>query len=583
MSFEHTYRSMILCTSLSGILCILAFPPCGFSWLAWISLVPFFYSLSQQKNFRQLFLSHFIFLSIFFGIGVFWMAQVHPICPFVLVIPLFFMCLPFPILFRLTLQYKILSIFWSAPILWVTQEYVRGWLFSGFPYLFLGHSQALDFPTIIQIADITGVYGVSFIIILTNACLTYWLKYAKEKYTISQKEKTSSDISLSTMLKYSIITILFISISFGYGKYRLSSISYQNGPIIASIQGNIPQDIKDDPTTNIRHILEAYCQNTILALQQSKPDMIIWPETMMPDDIFNNPQSFLLSQDIAKKNKVHFLVGSHYYNSDFSKKESRIRNSAFFLNPEGKCLERYDKIHLVVIGEFVPLRNIFPFIPIIIRNLVGFVPDLEAGECRPVFSLKDFLFGCMICFDIAYSEDVRILRQQGCQFLVNMTNEGWFMHTAELEQLLQISIFRAVENRMGVLRSGNTGITLNIPPTGILNYDDILSMPLENYWKSLPGFLQKRWIHSKKIAWQHIPEFLWRKDSPLFASFSESWDFIYKDRPMKWKDFSGAFCRPVPLSTKEMPFYTKYGNVFIWILCAISIFITIKIMLHQKS
>lgn len=561
---SHSYRVTIGLASLSALLSVLSFPPCSWSWLAWIALVPWLYSLTFQTT-KQMLLSYTIFHAIFFGIGIFWMAKVHPICPIAILFPLWLMCLPFPLLYRWIVQKNKGYVLLAGPILWVANEYLRGFLFGGFPYLFLGHTQAYNFPTIIQIADLVGVYGVTFTIVTVNALIVVWLLVYKNKQPYP-------------FIATALVAILVLAV-WGYGEWRLHTISYPQGPKVASVQGNIPQDIKDNPKENYPKIIQAYTYWTYHAIEQ-KPDLIIWPETMAPEAIQNDASVFSMFQDITQHTQIPFLIGSHYLECNFQEKNYRIFNSAYLLDAQGKIQQRYDKIRLVIIGEFLPLRNELPFLPIIIRNLAGYIPDLARGETRPIFALAQNRFGAVICYDIAYTQEPQFYRQQGCQFVVNLTNEGWFMGTSELEQLLQISIFRAVEHRMGIVRSGNTGITAYIPPTGILDHQQILAIPIEQYWERLPAY-QQNLAKENVLAWHHFPECLYDKNSSLITPGKQNWDILWQGKPYKWKDFPGVLCQPVPLATSEIPIYTQYGDFFA-MFCFLLMLITFGVMTGKK-
>lgn len=430
----------------------------------------------------------------------------------------------------------------------------------------MGHSQAMN-PLMIQIADITGVYGVSFILVLANALFLVYLEFFS-----GNKKK------ISTLIVYTSIVFFAISSSLFYGKYKLQTISYETGPKIASIQGNIPQDIKDNPSINRQRILETYTDLTIHALKE-KVDMLVWPETMSPEDIQLDPQIYAMFQDIAKKKNTALFIGSHYYEMDYDKKDSKIYNSAYFINEEGNIVERYDKIRLVIVGEYVPLRDIFPVMPVIIKNIAGFIPDLKEGTRRPIFSVKDKRFGCMICYDIAYAEDARTLRNLGADFLINITNEGWFFETAELEQLIGISIFRAIENRIGILRSANSGISLMIPPTGIITKENTLTLPIEEYLPSLPDYLKERVRGKFSIAWHRLPQAIWQGN--FFTTSEKNWDILWDGQKLKWKDFPGFFTQNVPLATKEISLYTRYGDFFAILMSAMSL-VLVFMMIGNK-
>lgn len=543
------YLTLVLISSCSAILLAICFPPCHFSFLVWFALVPWLWLLTRV-TFKQLLLAHFLFQLFFYGIGSYWLSAVHPLALFAVQIPLYFICLPFPLLFWWIAKKKIIPLWLATPILWSAQEYLRSFLFTGFPYAFLGHTVSF-YPILIQLADITGVYGVTFVIVTVNSFLFICLQYLTTK---------KEDRQLIQIVGAFLFCLVSLSILISYGYYKLQTISYEEGPKVAALQGNIPQEIKGNPLDNKRYILESYGKLTVDALREN-PALIIWPETMCPEDIQMSASMYAWFHDMAVQGKTAFLLGSHYYEFTPDKQNYKLYNSAFYMDEQGKIIGRYDKNRLVIAGEYIPLRKTFPFMPILIKNLVGYVPDIEQSNIKEKFSLQNHDFGCAICYDIAFPTEIREWRKKGCEFIVNLTNEGWFYNTSELEQLLAISMFRAVESRIGIIRATNTGITTYIPPTGIFNPEQTLTISMKNFPNILQPFIVKQIKDQHVIAWNHLPNILELKTEAL-----KNWDCIINNQKLKWKDFPGILCHSVPLATKELSFYTKWGDVFSWIM-----------------
>ncbi len=550
-------------TALSAVFSALCFSPWEFTFFAWVALTPWIYGISKW-SWKQVLWSTAIYDVVFFGIGISWMATVHILSPIAILIPLYVMILPFPVLLRWTLRNTSLPMFLVAPIFWVATDYWRGVLFTGFPWLYLSHTQAFK-PHLIQIADITGAHGVTFLLVMVNAALVqvycHW----------SQSKKSQEKVSLRSPLIAVGVTLLLVISSLLYGKYCLGKVSSKEGPKVATLQGNIPQDLKDDPEENREHILKAYCRLSMEALAQ-KPDLLVWPETMAPRALLYDPQTWQMFYDLTRESKTPVLLGSHHLEINPETQETKSYNSGFLMDAQGKIVDRYDKIRLVPVGEAIPFGNFLPFIPALVKVMVGYVPDLQVGTKRPAFPLGEYKFGTLVCFDIIFSEESRLLAKKGCDFVINITNEGWFAHSSELEQILAISIFRAVENRIGVLRAGNTGITVTIPPSGVLKKENILTIPISDYKKSLSLHMQQRLQRKKQWAWHRFPEALWRKDLDLQVSAFENWDIDWEGEKLKWKDFPGLFIRKIPIRSEGGPtFYTTYGDVFVWLNCLFSI------------
>lgn len=554
-----SYLSAGIMALSSAFLAALAFPPCRMIGLVWIALIPWLYSL-PRLTLRQMLFSHGVFVACFFGIGISWMKSVHPVCPFVILIPLYFLCLPFPFFYRWFVRDLHIPVIFAAPVMWTVNEYLRSFLLTGFPWLYLGHTQAF-WPLVIQIADITGVYGVTFIIVLCNALLLCWLEWFFRR--------RQSGEGFKALIGYTAGTIILFALVGFYGSRSLQNISYTFGPRICAIQGNIPQDIKENPNENSKKILESYTTLSLQALQiKDRPDLLVWPETMSLMDPQSHAQTYAMFKDIASLTHVPMLIGSHYFELSEHAQQRAVYNSAYLFDAAGNILDRYDKIRLVILGEYIPQ---IPFLSSIVRAIVGFASQLSAGIRRTVFELGDYRFSTLICYEIVYAEDARAARLQGSQFIINLTNEGWFAHSCELEQILQSAIFRAIENRIGILRSGNTGITLTIPPDGRIARERILTMPIAEYGPSLPPYMQERIAGQNTWAWHHFPEAMWSSDIDFVTPLAQNWDIALDGQHLKWKDFAGIFCQTVPLATPNLTFYTRMGDVFAQALLLLSL------------
>ncbi|WP_372369131.1 apolipoprotein N-acyltransferase [Candidatus Uabimicrobium sp. HlEnr_7] len=550
----------------SGTLAAITFPPCEFYIFAWIALVPWLWSL-PKLNTKQILMSNLVFDLTFFGIGISWMATVHPLSPIAILFPLYFIILPFPFLYK-HFSKNFMPMWLAAPLVWVANDYLRCYIFTGFPWLYMGHALAYE-TTLIQFADITGAYGVTFLILLVNGVVANWVQLKNEKKPLN--------LYLGT-----IVVLLCFVAAYIYGSSKIKE-PFTEGPKVACIQGNIPQDIKDNVSQLRTKVFNTYTSLSIEALKQ-KPDLLVWPETMAPGDCNLSPESWQIFNDLATSNDTNLLIGSHRYLLDTQKKTFFSHNSAYFFNRTGDINGYYDKIRLVPVGESIPFSSYIPFVPALVYILVGYVPDLKPGQRRPVFSMDDkYKFGSLVCFDIIYPDETRILAKKGCQFVVNVTNEGWFSLSSEIEQITANSIFRAIENRIGVLRVGNSGVTLAIPPNGKLDGKYIHSKPIEEYWQSLPQYMQERWENKTLINWHHLPQCLWGQGS-FISSVKDSWDLKIGGEKVKWKDFPGTFVVNIPIkSTKQLTFYTKYGDWLPQILSAISLILACLLVYKKKN
>ena len=443
---------------LSGLLLVLAFPRFDLEVVAWGALIPLFRSLRGTSPVQASLLGFLAGFSFFTGLLP-WIYNVlnqyghipGPVSVVLLLLltaylALYFSAFAFVLRWaqtRMDLPETLL-----APPLWVSLEYIRGFLFSGFPWELLGYSQYLTLP-LIQISDLTGVYGVSFLIVLVNA-------------TGYRVLEASTDGNWRPVRKEVLAAGFLLALSSAYGYFRLSEWrleSREGTPLrIALIQGNIPQDVKWDSRFQ-EETMAIYTDLTRRA-RAAFPHLVIWPETATPfffQDTFPHRSRIL---ELAEELKTHLLFGSPGY--DRKGRELRYYNSAFLISPEGKIAGRYDKIHLVPFGEFTPLRDYFPFL----RNISVQMGDFFPGQSHGPIKTGDGALGVLICFEGVFPSITNETVRQGANVLVNITNDAWFGRTSAPYQHLGFYIFRAVETDRWVLRSANTGISAVIDPQG---------------------------------------------------------------------------------------------------------------------
>ncbi len=431
---------------LSAFLLILCFPKPELAFLAWFALVPWLFAVRRQKPLQAFLLSYLAGL-VFFSGTIYWVNYVSGlgfiilVCYLALYFALFgliFSTFNFPS-FAKASEDRQLSIFnfFIIPCLWVALEYIRSHLFTGFGWALLGYSQYSLLP-VIQISDITGAYGVSFLLVVVNVGIFYIL---------NRRYKTGVLCSLFAVL-----------LALGYGQFRLSQPAGGEGLKVAVVQGNIPQTVKWNPQAR-DYILEKYSLLTGLAALQ-EPEIIIWPETSVPGYLEDEPE--LLDRIYALSKRVcdaYLLVGTPHLGE-----KGRLYNSATLFS-QGEIEQRYDKLHLVPFGEFMPLSSVFSRFSF--ANLIG---DFSPGKDYTVFSLaktkSEARFSVLVCFEDIFGHLARRFVQRGASLLVNITNDAWFRDSSEPYQHLQASVFRAVENRVGVVRSANTGVSCFISPWG---------------------------------------------------------------------------------------------------------------------
>ncbi len=450
--------NQISLAGLSAFLLILAFPNFNYEPLAWVGLVPLFWALRNTSPARAAFLgwvSGFVFFT-----GVLpWIYNVlshyghlpGPVSVFLLLVLTAYLALffsAFAFILRWVKTKVDLPDILLAPALWVSLEYLRGILFSGFPWALLGYSQFLTLP-LVQVADITGVYGVSFLLVLVNSALFRLLQ-------------AFLDRNFKPALKEILAAGLLMAMTGGYGYFRLDEFKLgdrSGTPLrIGLIQGNIPQDIKWEPKFQ-EETFQTYADLTSRTLAV-RPNLVIWPETAVPFFFQDAPayQSRIL--DLSEKMGAPILFGSPAF--DRKGAETRYYNSAFLISPGRRIVGRYDKIHLVPFGEYAPLSGILWFT----RDIIGAIGDFHSGEEVVNLSLLQGKFGVLICYEAIFPGLTRQFVDRGARFLVNITNDAWFGRSAAPFQHISMVRLRAIENRVPIARAANTGISGFIDPAG---------------------------------------------------------------------------------------------------------------------
>lgn len=446
---------------ISGSILVLCFPKPDLFLMAWIALVPFLLSL-YNKGPKQAFMAG-IFLGIpyFFG-TLYWIY--HSINHYggisfpasisiVILLCLYLSIYPgiFAFLFSLTIRKTQLPALLIAPVFWVVLEFLRTYVFTGFPWSSIGYSQ-YQFLTIIQIADITGIYGVSFLVLAVNGALA-------DLFLLKQRTKDMPLFPLSyTVIGFVLLAALVISTVI-YGQMRLGE--ERNGSRIRAsiIQGNIEQDRKWIPEYQDA-VIATYKELSLKAAEDS-PSIIIWPETAVP--FFFMTDKKYSGDLVAFQNQLnsYLLFGSILVKG---KQDNRylLSNSAVVLDESGKATYTYDKIHLVPFGEYVPLQKILFFI----NKLVVGIGDYAHGNHYLRAETPSGAFAPLICYEIIFPGLVRKFYTTGGDYMVNITNDAWFGETSGPYQHFSMAVLRAVENRKPVVRAANTGISGFIDSNG---------------------------------------------------------------------------------------------------------------------
>ena len=450
---------------LSGVLLFGAFPGYDVWWLAWLSLVPLLLAISGRKPISGFLLS---FLCGFtcYQLAFKWMFEVaaytfllHTIVCLYRGLYLGVFGLVFNFVCRRT---GATAAFLAAPFIWVSLEYSLTHMgFMAHPWTLLSHSQ-YSHPFIIQISSFTGAYGVSFLIAMVNSAIA-----AGILYLISAFQGVNLPIK-AAISKRGAISISGVALTLGILSLLYSQVSFSKSILgekikLAVVQGNIDQKMKWDKK-KVSFIKNTYTSLTNDALRE-KPLLIIWPETSTPGSISRDAGLYLWVKRMAVRSKTDLLLGSGSHEKFKIKgaTKTQYRNSAFLIQKNRKAkLQQYDKIKLVPFGEYLPVRETVPWSWIGLPDMVDYLPGKEFA----VFEGPGFRFGVTICWETIFPDLFRKFVKNGAQLMINLTNEAWFGKTAAPYQALSTSVFRAVENRVFVVRCANTGISCFIDPHG---------------------------------------------------------------------------------------------------------------------
>jgi len=619
-AFLHGLARLVWLPVLSALLLTLAFPPAEVSWLAYVALVPMLIAAVRARSGRDAFFGALVGGIVFFAVNLYW---VQPITTAGYLALLPYMALYWAVwaaVMRSAARLHV-PLALAAPAVWVTLEWVRGWMISGLPWLFVGHTQYENL-TLIQTADALGAYGVSALCLVTTGFLAAALvrpilvpqaadpshdraspsrdregaageaapsqpgpesaagaETRRAGFPAGHAGRATQD-SRSPRMGHAVLVNLVVLVvawagTVGYGVYRLGEDARTPGPVVASVQTCVPQEVKnlikmqqvqteEDYRRMLQEIadaehemLDTQVRLTGQALAEArardlKPDLVVWPETMVPGivneafltydpDVLAAYPSLARRQEesrtywrriqaTAREAAAPILFGCH--SNDLERDAAgrmrfvANRNAALMVGPDTPLYTSdgaYAKAHLVPFGEYVPFKQSWPWLYNLLRSFTPYEYDYSltpGGHDQPPFVIgydgHDARFQVAICYEDAMAyrirEMVEPVRNAECgmrnerrngngqpatgstdgaapfsrdaqrsagssagadqptrkavDFLVNISNDGWFNGSWELDQHLNLCVFRAVENRVPIVRSVNTGISAIIQSTG---------------------------------------------------------------------------------------------------------------------
>lgn len=449
-----------LLAAFSGASLSFSFPDYGVWPFAWIGLLPLFAAIKEKSLLSATFLGWIMGL-FYFGLSIGWVKNTitdfgH--LPLWLAIIVNFLMVTVLALYTGLFSYIYIRIAQKAgeatalafaPFIWVSVEFLRGNLgFLAFPWLRLADSQ-YTVLTVIQVADIAGEEGIGLLLVTINVALYTLLRWWR-----------SPPFALSTFpIRQTAGAVFLLSATLAYGMISLSGQIKKDGEAVktAIIQGNIDQARKWDRKYRAEQVA-LYVRETREAVANGA-EFVVWPEASAPFYFSQESVYTPMIEELASSAKIPILFGAPGY----EKRENKTVafNRAWVVRPDGGK-EKFEKVHLVPFGEYVPLKKILFFLD----KVVTAIGDMEPGdELKPLDTGK-FLVGAQVCYEIVFPAYSRTLAVKGANVIVNITNDSWYGRTAASRQSLAMAVFRAVENRKPVLRAAQTGISAIVRPDG---------------------------------------------------------------------------------------------------------------------
>lgn len=482
---EAAARQIVL-TTITGLLYPFCFPNFDLGVLAWAVLLPLHLALDEVTPRRAFWVGWLAGLIAFIGTMSWVVTAMHLYGKLPLAISYAVMALLTAYLGLYLAVYAFTVVwlrqvlpavgFFGAPFVWVALELLRTHLFSGLPWALLGYSQ-YRWLQAIQIADVTGVYGVSFLVVLVNAALTEMGLWALQR---------SRGLHAAVPRLSPATAVLCMGLALLYGQWCLEQATRQaagsRAIAIGLVQANIDQAHKWDAAYR-RETLDRYWRLTTQVARGTT--LVVWPEAATPFLFEDELEYREIVTSLVRAEGVPLLFGSPALRR-YPNGRPYLLNSAYLLSSDGLLLGRYDKRHLVPFGEYIPLRPVLFFLD----KLVEGIGDFEAGQmstvlvlpahgealsigpaASPTAAIADSAgaaarFGVVICFEVIFPNLVRQFVENGAEFMVTITNDAWFGASAAPFQHFGMVVFRAVENRVAFARAANTGVSGFIDPQG---------------------------------------------------------------------------------------------------------------------
>jgi apolipoprotein N-acyltransferase len=445
---------LLLFPVLTGFLLAMSFPRFSQYYLAWIAFVPLIVFVFRVKTPGRAFWGGYIAGGIELFTLLLWMPVVLErygglsaglawtgYALLVLLLSCFsgIACLVTKVFMRRGGD----SFLFLFPAVWILIEYIQTIIpFGGFPWLTVGYSQT-DWLRLIQISDLTGVYGVSFLVLWFGTAVSWIVLNKGRNFRIYRPMITAAAIVC--------LCLLYGRISMG----RWDTLEPDFKAVM--LQGNLSPD---ETATVLEDKYQGGYVRMADSLKSSDVDLLILPESPTPIIYQWDERYREMLEGLARRYRYGMIFNN--IRSEGTGEDLHYFNSAYFLDGKGASIGVYDKMHLVPFGEYIPLKNLLVFI----RTITQDVGEFHPGRDYKVFKLGEYPVNATICFEAIFPDLVRRFVRNGSRLLVNLTNDGWYGDSNAPFQHFSIARWRAVENRRYFLRAANSGISAVIEPTG---------------------------------------------------------------------------------------------------------------------
>ena len=430
-----------------------AFPKLGGGLIALIALVPLGLALEWRERAgpRRAFRLGYLTGAVFFITLLYWipfLPRENVTIPY-LMFPMLLVMVAYLALYPAVsalcagwIARRGIPVAFMLPPLWVLFEVMRSTGTFGFPWGALGYAPA-SAPSFIQFAAFTGLWGVTLWILLVNGCIVY-------AFCAPSRQRRNASI---------LAAVLLVVVPGIQGTLRLRAAKPGPTVSVGLVQPNIGEDkwqmaVRDSVVAQVVRITKDFGEKE----RANPPALYVWPETAVPAPIRRDPMYRVQIRDLVEEELHAPLLAGFPDVVRESDGSIRYTNSAGLIMPGRGFVRQYDKRHLVPMSEYfpVPFLNRFDF------GQASFASGRELG----LFSQLDVPFGVLICFESIFPEEGRNLCRAGARYFVNITNDQWFGDSAAPYQHWEMNVLRCIENRMGMARAANTGISGVLDPYG---------------------------------------------------------------------------------------------------------------------